>query len=134
MIAMRRPSLVSCLSGATAVEFAIVLPPFIMLMLGIISAGIAVFTAASMRYAVEEAARCYSVSASQCSGSATTTQTYAQNIYFGPSSPTFTASLSTTTCGNATNPGHQVNATLNVVLDVGMARWNIPMSATACFP
>jgi Flp pilus assembly protein TadG len=107
------------------VEFAIVLPPVLMLLLGTMSASFAVFTAASLHYAVEGAARCYSVNAGQC-GSATTTQSYAQSHYLGLSSPTFTAS--TPSCG------HQVNGTLNVVLNAGMAKWNIPLSATACFP
>jgi Flp pilus assembly protein TadG len=145
MIAMRKPSLVSCVNGTTAVEFAMVLPPFLMLLLGTISASLAVYTEASLQYAAEGAARCYSAetskysSATQCV-SATTTQSYAKTLYFGPGSPTFTASLSSTTCGNATNPGHQVNATLNVVLNAGVkqdltpAQWTIPLSATACFP
>jgi Flp pilus assembly protein TadG len=133
MIAMRRPRLVSCVNGTTAVEFAMVLPPVLIFLIGTMSASVAVFSTASLHYAVEGAARCYSVNASTCP-STTTTQSYAQKIYFGPSSPTFTASLSSTTCGNATNPGHQVNATLNVVLGTGMAQWNIPLSATACFP
>lgn len=118
-------SLDSSVSGTTAVEFAMVLPSFLMLLLGIISASVVVYTAVSLHNAVEGAARCYSVDASQC-GSATTTQTYAQNHYLGPSSPTFTAS--TPSCG------HQVNATLNVLLGAGMAQWTIPLSATACFP
>jgi Flp pilus assembly protein TadG len=107
------------------VEFAMVLPPVLMLLLGTMSASVAVFTAASLHYAVEGAARCYSVNASQC-GSATTTQSYAQSHYLGPNSPTFTASRPA--CGS------QVSATLNVVLNAGMAQWNIPLSATACFP
>jgi Flp pilus assembly protein TadG len=129
MIAMRRPSLVSCVNGTTAVEFAMVLPPFLMLLLGTVSGGVAVYTASSLHYAAEGAARCYSVSTAaksgQC-GSPTATQSYAQNLYHGLGSPTFTAS----------NPacGYQVNATLNVVLGTGMAQWNIPLSATACFP
>ncbi|MGB6177494.1 MAG: TadE/TadG family type IV pilus assembly protein [Methylocella sp.] len=109
-------------------EFAMVLPPFLMLLLGIMSASVVVYTAASMHYAVEGAARCFSVNASQCGGSATTAQSYAQNLYLGPGSPTFTASIIQPGCG------HQVNATLNVVLGTGMAQWNIPLSATACFP
>jgi Flp pilus assembly protein TadG len=135
MIAMRRPSLVSCVRATTAVEFAMVLPAFLMLLLGIMSASLAVYTAASMHYAAEGAARCYSVSTAANAGSCTTTataQSYAQKIYFGPGSPTFTAS----------NPacGFQVNATLNVVLNAGVkqdltpAQWTIPLSATACFP
>jgi Flp pilus assembly protein TadG len=128
MIAMRRPSLVSCVSGTTAVEFAIVLPLLLTLLLGIMSASLAVYTASSLHDAVEGAARFYSVSsvnASQC-GSATTAQSYAETLYLGTGSPIFTAS--TPSCGC------QVNATLNVVLGTGMAQWTIPLSATACFP
>jgi Flp pilus assembly protein TadG len=132
MIAMRKPSLVSCVNGTTAVEFAMVLPPFLMLLLGTISARLAVYTEASLQYAVEGAARCYSAdtspysTATQCV-SATTTQSYAKSLYHGPSSPTFTAS--TPACG------HQVNATLkNVVPGTYMAPFNITLSATACFP
>jgi Flp pilus assembly protein TadG len=143
MIVMRRSSLVSCVNGTTAVEFAMVLPPFLMFLLGTISAGVAVYTEASLHYAVEGAARWYSVNDSVNASprsTATTTQSYAQTLYKGPGSPTFTASLSSATCGNATNPGHQVNATLNVVLNAGVkqdltpAQWTIPLSATACFP
>jgi Flp pilus assembly protein TadG len=125
MIAMRRPSLVSCVNGTTAVEFAMLLPPFLMLLLGIISASTVVFTAASLHFAVEGAARCYSVNGAQCA-SAAAAQSYAQTHYLGLSSPTSTAS--TPACG------HQVIGTLNVVLGTGMAQWNMPLSATACFP
>jgi Flp pilus assembly protein TadG len=123
MIAMR--SLVPRVSGTTAVEFAMVLPAFVMFLLGIISASGVVWTAASLHYAVEGAARCYSVNATTCSD-ATTTQSYAQTIYHGMSSPTFTAS--TPSCG------HQVNASLSLVLNAGIASWTVPLSAQACFP
>jgi hypothetical protein len=83
-----------------------------------------------MHFAAEAAARSYSVSGSsvnpgQC-GSAATAQSYAQSQYLGVSSPTFTASSPSCGC--------QVNATLSLVLDAGMARWTVPLSATACFP
>jgi len=103
-----------------------VLPAFLVFLLGIISASLAVYTAASLHYAVEGAARCYSVDAKNCGGSATTTQSYAKTLDLGTGSPTFTASKPS--CG------YQVNATLNVVLGTGMAQWNIPLNATACFP
>ncbi|HEX3494082.1 MAG TPA: TadE family protein [Methylocella sp.] len=122
---MQRPRPVSCDRGTTAVEFALVASPFLMFLVGIMSASVLVFSAASMHFAAEAAARCYSVDAINC-GSATTAQSYAQNLYYGVSSPTFTAS--TPSCG------HQVNATLSLVLDAGMARWTVPLSATACFP
>jgi hypothetical protein len=80
-----------------------------------------------MHFAAEAAARCYSVDASQC-GSATAAQSYAQNLYFGVSSPTFTASLISPGCG------HQVSATLSLVLNAGIVKWTVPLNATACFP
>jgi Flp pilus assembly protein TadG len=128
MTAMRRPSLVSSVNATTAVEFALVLPAFLMLLLGIMYGSLAIYTAASMHFAVEGAARFYSVSSvisGQC-GSAATTQSNAKTLYHGTGSPTFTAS----------NPacGCQVNGTLNVVFNAGMAQWTIPLSATACFP
>jgi Flp pilus assembly protein TadG len=125
---MARPSkqgLFSCASGATAVEFAMLTPPLLMLVLGILSASIGVFAVASLHYAVEGAARCYSVNSAQC-GTAAAVQTYAQALYQSPSSPTFLAS--TPSCG------HQVTGTLNYVLDAVLQRWTIPLSATACFP
>jgi TadE-like protein len=134
---MARPSkqgLFSCASGATAVEFAMLTPPLLMLVLGILSASIGVFAAGSLHYAVEGAVRCYSVNSAQC-GTAAAAQTYAQSLYFGPSSPTFTAS-STGACYqvNGTGAGHQLTGTLNYVLDAVLQQWTIPLSATACFP
>jgi hypothetical protein len=87
------------------VEFALVASPFLMLLVGTVWASIVV-----------------SVNAS----SAAAAQSYAQSLYSGVSSPTFTAS--TPSCG------HQVNATLSLVLNAGMAKWTVPLSATACFP
>jgi Flp pilus assembly protein TadG len=128
MIAFQRPRPFSCDSGTTAVEFALVGPPFLMLLAGIMYAGIVVFSAASMHYAVEGAARSYSVSSvisGQC-GSAATAQSNAKTLYNGTGSPTFTAS----------NPacGCQVNGKLSLVLNLGMAKWTVPLTATACFP
>jgi len=115
----------TCDGGATAVEFALVLPILAMLLVGITSACLLVFSAASLNYAVEQAARCYSVDTSECS-STTTTQAYAQNHYAGISSPKFTAA--TPACG------HQVSATVTIAFNVAVASWNVPLSATACFP
>jgi Flp pilus assembly protein TadG len=120
-----RATIVSCDRGSAAVEFALVFPPFVMFLVGILYVCLVVYSAASLRFAVEQAARCYSVNASQC-GSASTAQTYAQNKYYGLSNPTFTAS--TPSCG------HQVSATLTLALNAVFKSWNIPLSATSCFP
>jgi hypothetical protein len=117
--------LTRCISGAAAVEFGLLLPGFAALLVGSLYASLMMYSAASMRYAVEGAARCYSVNATTCSD-ASKTQTYAQGLYYGTNSPTFTAS--TPACG------HQVSATTNFALNMVVAKWTIPLSATSCFP
>jgi Flp pilus assembly protein TadG len=130
MTASRRPGFSACERGATALEFALVLPALAMLVVGGLYTGLLIYSAAGLHSAVEQAARCYSVNVnsvnvSQCN-SASATQTYAQNSYYGMNTPTFTAS--TQACG------HQVSATLSFVLDAAVASWNVPLTATACFP
>ena len=106
-------------------EFALVLPALAMLVVGGLYVGLLVYSAAGLHSAVEQAARCFSVNAGQCNG-ASATQAYAQNNYYGVGSPTFTAS--TPSCG------HQVSAALTFVLNAAVARWEVPLTATACFP
>jgi Flp pilus assembly protein TadG len=125
MIASRRPGFSACDSGSTAVEFALVLPGLAMLVVGGLYTGLLMYSAAGLHSAVEQAARCYSVNVGQCN-SASAAQTYAQNSYYGINTPTFTAS--TPACG------HQVSATLTFVLFAAVASFNVPMTATACFP
>jgi TadE-like protein len=125
MTVPRRSSLTICSRGTTAVEFALVFPALAMLVVGGLYAGLLMYSVAGLHNAVEQAARCYSVNASQCNN-ASAVQTYAQNRYYGVNTPTFTASIQA--CG------HQVSATLSFELDAAIATWNVPLTATACFP
>jgi hypothetical protein len=84
-----------------------------------------VYSAAGLHDAAEQAARCYSVNASQCS-TAIQAQTCANNAYYGISTPTFTASIQS--CG------HQVAATVTVQLSAIITNLNVPLSANARFP
>jgi Flp pilus assembly protein TadG len=112
--------------GTAAVEFALVAPAFIGLAVGTFYVCLCLFLTGSLHYAVEQAARCASVNTTLCSGSSAIV-TYAQNNYFGPGgTPSFTYAAAA--CGNS------VTATMNYVLDVGLRRFTIPVSATACFP
>ena len=116
----RTASFTVCQAGATAVEFALILPALAALLVG------GLYTsAAGLHNAVEQAARCYSVNANSC-GSSASAQTYAQSQYYGISSPTFTAT--TTGCG------HQVKATLTIAFNAVVTHVSVPLSATACFP
>ena len=111
--------------GTTAVEFAIVSPVFIALVIGILYLCLCLFLVGSLHYAVEEGARCASVRTTVCKD-ASTTVAYAQSRYFGPSSPTFT--YATAACGNS------VSASISYVAQLGLTQFTVPISATACFP
>ena len=115
----------SSAEGTAAVEFAFVMPAFLALVIGSITASILLYSNVSLQNAVEQGARCYSVNASTC-GSATATQTYAQGLYHGIGSPTFTAS--TPACG------HQVAATVTIEIEAVLTNISLPLSPTACFP
>ena len=88
--------------------------------------GMCLSVVGSMHYAVEEA-RCASVRTMVCTDQ-TSTVAYAQNHYFGPSAlPTFTYNP-------AAACGHSVSGSINYVLDVGLKQFNVPITASACFP
>jgi Flp pilus assembly protein TadG len=113
--------------GTTAIEFAIVGPIFILLLIGIFYLCMCLAVAGSMHYAVEEGARCASVRTTVCSDN-TTTIAYIQSHYYGPSSlPTFTYD-------GAAACGHSVNGSINYVVDLGLRQITVPVTATACFP
>lgn len=115
-----------CARGGSAVEFALVLPAFITLMVGIVSAGQLFFAVNSLHYAVQDAARCAAVKTTVCTDSASTV-TYAQGRYAGPSiSPNFT--YSTSGCG------HAVSATATYAFDLAVTSISVPIAASACYP
>jgi Flp pilus assembly pilin Flp len=116
--------------GTTAVEFAIVAPVFIALLVGTLALCVGLFLIGSLHYAVEEGARCASVKAAcQVAGipDKALTETYTQNHYFGPSvSPSFTYLAAP--CGNS------VSSSISYSMNVGFRTLTVPISATACFP
>jgi Flp pilus assembly protein TadG len=112
--------------GTTAVEFALIAPVFIALVIGTLALCVALFLIGSLHFAVEDGARCASVKTTICSDAATTVA-YTQSRYFGPNvSPTFTYAAAA--CGNS------VSASISYSMDVGFRTFVIPVSATACFP
>lgn len=111
--------------GTTAVEFAMVSPVLITLLVGMLVLCLCLFLLGSLHFAVEDAARCASVKTTVCTD-ASTTVAYAQAHYYGPSKPTFT--YATATCGNS------VTAAISYVAQLGLTQVTIPFSATACFP
>jgi Flp pilus assembly protein TadG len=112
--------------GASAVEFALVLPAFITLMVGTVCAAQLAFAINGLHFAVQDAARCAAVKTTVCTSSGTTIA-YAQSKYSGPQiSPAF--AYSTTGCG------HTVSATATYPVYVAAGTINVPISATSCYP
>ena len=70
-------------SAATALEFALVGPVLLTLVVGLIYACLLLFSLASMQYAVQEGARCASVKTTICTGDSSTVA-YTQSAYYGP--------------------------------------------------
>ncbi|WP_439375550.1 TadE/TadG family type IV pilus assembly protein [Bradyrhizobium sp. DASA03120] len=112
--------------GTTAVEFAMVAPVFILLVIGTIGLCFALFLVGSLHFAVEDGARCASVKTTICADAASTIA-YTRSRYLGPNvSPTFT--YTSAACGNS------VSASVSYSMDVGFKTFVVPISATACFP
>lgn len=125
--AMKRPLRKIDARGATAVETAMLLPLYLGLTLCVFGAGFLIYTAASLHFAVEAAARCGSVMATQCTGTAST-QTYASSHYYGPNTPAPTFTATSASCGS------EVSGSVTFAFNAGVTTWNVPLSATACFP
>jgi Flp pilus assembly protein TadG len=111
--------------GTTAVEFAIVGPLFIMLVVAIINLCMCLFAIGSLHYAAEEGARCASVRTTTCTGD-TTIISYTKSRYFGPGSPTFTYAAAA--CGKA------VTGSLDFGIQLVFDKITVPLRSTACFP
>jgi Flp pilus assembly protein TadG len=129
--------------GGSAAEFALVVPLFMMLVLGVIYLSLGVYAAVQLHSATQYTARCLAVSAnnSQATRDAGRTdcpndanvQTYGlnrYNRYTGPKlSPLFTVD-NATTCTNA----KQVTGAGTFRLPLGFWNISVPITAKACFP
>jgi Flp pilus assembly protein TadG len=119
-------------SGIAAIEFALVVPAFLMLLIGTMSMSIMLFANSSLHFAVEAAARCASIQTTVCRDSATT-NAFASAHYFGPGvAPVFTCVGRL--CGGTASCGNKVTGTASWTLDVGMTRFVTPLRADACYP
>jgi Flp pilus assembly protein TadG len=116
--------------GASAAEFALVMIPFIGLVLAIIDGSMMFYANQSLQYATEAAARYYSVQTANSPASPPspgTVQTYAKNAYTGPGiSTSFTAAPGS--CG------YQVTGSATFPLNIGFFSTSIALKSHACFP
>lgn len=114
--------------GASAVEFALVFPVFILMVLGIFEISRALWTNSLLNYAVQAAARCGAVDSTTC-GSSTDTVTYAVQNSSPLTVPSGDFTASTQSCGS------QVTVAFPFTPIVPqMIPFDITLSAQACYP
>lgn len=126
--------------GASAVEFALIIPVATMLILCVLHMSMIVYSAVNLHFAAEETARCIAVSANVLASkpSATTpcpstssVQTYGTSRYVGPNiSPTFSMGTTTNAACSVTN---QVCATGAYNMSMGFLSFPITISAKAYY-
>jgi len=115
-------------SGAVAVEFAIVFPPMLLCMLGLAEFGRAIWTQATLDYAVQSAARCAAIDQTDC-GTATQIQQYAAGKAAGLLVAPSNFAVSTQACGVT------VTASLPYQFVVpALFPYALTLNAAACFP
>jgi Flp pilus assembly protein TadG len=118
--------------GATAVEMALVMPALLTLVFGIIEVGHLLWTVAALNMAVEDAARCVSVSNvsaqnTECANQ-TSMQAYAASRTWGLTIPTNEFTLSQPACG------YEVSITHPFVPVISYIPLSFNVTAQACFP
>jgi Flp pilus assembly protein TadG len=110
--------------GASAVEFALVVPIFAGLLFLLMNICIALWAEAALNFTVDGAARCMSVQPAICD---TAADAIKQRPYLGPKiTPNFSALASP--CGNKVSGvgAYQINIVLTNI--------PVPLSASSCFP
>lgn len=124
-----------CEAGASAGEFALVLPAILFLMFGAFNLLVVVYAAASLQAAAEASARYASIQ-TNLNGSApsqATVQTYAASAYKGPGLSSLAFTCAGGSCA-ASGCGHSVSATGTYKLSYGFGALTVPINAQACFP
>jgi Flp pilus assembly protein TadG len=128
---MRKKTLFKDRRGTSAVEFALTLPLFILMVLGVWQLGYGMWAQFGLQHGAEMATRCMAVNPTVCGNiDITGTQSYAASQSYGLNpSPTIFA-VSTQVCGNQVSADYTVSP---VVANIGS--YNIPaltLHAQAC--
>src|SRR5579863_7611034 len=114
--------------GTAMLEFALVLPALLLLILGLMDVSRLIWTQTTLDRAVEAAARCAVVDTNNC-GTAASTQTYAAGQAFGLTIDSSAFIVTSPACGT------QVAATMPFTLIIPwLATSSITLGANACYP
>lgn len=130
--------------GATAVEFALVIGPFLLLMFGVIEFGRLMWTRQALQQAAMAGARCAGVLNSSCASSgafsSANTVTYVQGLSSGwgitLTTSNITATNSTTCAGVSGFSQVAISYTFQtpVAVLIGLPSAGYPLTVSACFP
>ena len=125
---------VRCRAGTTAVEFALLAIPFLLLVTGTMDATRFVWTNFSLQYAVEATARCVAVNTATCDSKADV-QTYASAAMTAPGAAAFTYTAAAT-CSNGliSVNGSQVSGTMTFFFTVTGFPTSVTLTAQSCRP
>ncbi len=113
--------------AASALEFALTAPVFILFIFGIIEFGLLFWTQIGLQHGTEMAARCASVNPTLCPASSAIAG-YAAQQAFGLDLPSQTFTYSTPACGN------QVSANYTFQFPQVLNLSPLTLTAQACFP
>jgi Flp pilus assembly protein TadG len=115
-------------SGATAIEFALVTPVFLVVVGAVINLGLMMWTQIGIEHAAEAGARYASITASPCP-TASAVQSYAATQDYGLGLPASTFTYSTASCG------YQLNASYSyLLLGGGFPQFTTQLTASVCVP
>jgi Flp pilus assembly protein TadG len=114
--------------GVSALEFAVLMPMFFSLVLGLMQFGQMMWTQSALQHAVEMAARCASVNTTSCA-TPSQVQAYAVTQAYGLTIPPATFTASPMPCGN------QVLASFAYPLDIPLVPLPaVTLTARSCYP
>ena len=111
--------------GATAVEFAMLLPGFLVFVLGIGNCGMMLWTQLGIQHGVVEAARCATINPSSCPD----VPAYASQQAYDLNIPKTAFTLSSTACGNQVTANYQFPFTTLMFPPM-----NVTLTALSCYP
>ncbi len=122
------PCLARARGGATAIEFGLLALPFLLLVTGVMDCSRMVWTHLALQVAVERAARCAVVDATNC-GTPAQVQAFAAAVTSTPGTTPASFSSATLACGV------QVSASVNyAVLVPGYLPASVTLTAQSCAP
>jgi len=113
-------------NGATAAEFALVLPIFLLTVFSTVYLSMMLGALSAMHAVTEQAARCMSVNKTTCA--AANIDAVAKKLYTGPYINGLTFTPSTPACGNT------VTGSGTFSLFTGLGKIGVTLSTSACYP